>query len=67
MCTIKEEVVAEIKARYKAKHMADVVGITNGYLTQIFQGKPCSKPTAYCIVKYLNPNAELEDYFIINK
>lgn len=46
-------------------YMAKEIGITNQYLTNIFNHKiSCSKLVAYCITKFLNSNAEINDYFI---
>ena len=43
----------------------EVIGISRVYLTNILNGKQlCSKIVAYCITKYLDENAEIEDYFI---
>lgn len=64
MYILKSEFASEIKAKYKARNIAKVVGITEGYLSQILQsGKTCSKKTAYAIAKYLNEEAEIQDYF----
>lgn len=41
-----------------------VIGISREYLTDIVNGKKtCTKVVAYCITKYLNEDAEIEDYF----
>ena len=41
------------------------IGITRVYLTNILNGKQtCSKVVAYCITKYLDKNAEIEEYFM---
>ena len=40
------------------------IGISRIYLTNILNGKQlCSKVVAYCITKYLDNNAEIDDYF----
>lgn len=45
-------------------YVAKKIGITTEYLTSIFNGKKaCSKTVAYCIVKCLCQEAEIEDYF----
>ena len=68
MYTFKPELAEEIKLKYKARNIAKIVGITEGYLSQIFQrGKTCSKKTAYSITKALHSEAEIEDYFIRNR
>lgn len=41
-----------------------VIGITREYLTHVMNRKmPCSKIVAFCITKYLDKEAEIEDYF----
>ena len=43
---------------------SEVIGITRPHLTNILNGKiGCTKPVAFCIVKYLDSEAEIEDYF----
>lgn len=43
---------------------SEVIGITRVHLTNIMNGKKlCTKPVAYFITKYLDENAEIEDYF----
>lgn len=45
-------------------YVANKIGITNAFLTSVLNGKRgCSKTVAYCIVKCLCQNAEIEDYF----
>ena len=41
-----------------------VIGITQPTLSNILSGKvACRKVVAFCIAKYLDENAEIEDYF----
>jgi DNA-binding XRE family transcriptional regulator len=48
--------------------LARVVGINNATLNRIFNKKQnCSKIIAYAIVKTINENAEIEDYFELVK
>lgn len=43
---------------------AKIIGINEATLSRILSGKQgTQKTTAYCIVKYYDPNAELYDYF----
>jgi len=43
---------------------SEVIGITQPWLSNILNRKvSCSKVLAFCIVKYLDINAEIEDYF----
>lgn len=40
------------------------IGVSREYLTDILNGKKdCSKILAFCITKYINPNAEIKDIF----
>ena len=40
------------------------IGITQPCLSNILNGKvACRKVVAFCITKYINKNAEIEDYF----
>ena len=64
MFEIKQEVAERIKSKYKLSSIAKEVGISNSYLTLIFKNeRPCSKKLAYCITKYIDENAEIEDFF----
>ena len=50
------------------KYVADKVGITREYLTDILNDKRgCSKIIAYCIVKTLYLDAEIDEYFNVVK
>ena len=45
--------------------LAKKIGVNNATLNRIFnQKQSCSKIMAYAIVKSINENAEIEDYFI---
>ena len=52
---------------FKLKHQgiaAKEIGLTQPTLCNILSGKvACRKVTAYCIAKYINENAEIENYF----
>ena len=55
---------------YKFRQDVDykIIGITQPCLSNILNGKvACRKVVAYCITKYLNQDAEIEDYFIKEK
>ena len=42
----------------------EVIGLTQPTLSNILNRKvACRKVVAYCITKYINQNAEIEDYF----
>ena len=64
MYLFKSELTDEIQKKYKVRNIGRVVGITEGYLSQIINSKKtCPKRTAYAITKYLNEDAEIEKYF----
>lgn len=43
---------------------SEIIGLTQPCLSNILHGKvACRKVVAYCITKYLNEDAEIEDYF----
>lgn len=49
---------------YNKTKVADYIGITTQTLSRIINNKQdCSKLVAYCITKFLNQDAEIEDYF----
>lgn len=54
----------EIDNIFNQSAIARKVGITVETINRIFNRKQgCSKMTAYCIVKTINENAEILDYF----
>lgn len=57
----------KINFKNQAK-IADKIGISKFTLNRILNGKQATqKTTAYCIVKCYDENAELNDYFSIEK
>ena len=47
---------------------SQIIGITQPTLSNIFNRKVlCRKVVAFCITKYLDENAKIEDYFIREK
>jgi DNA-binding XRE family transcriptional regulator len=47
---------------------SSIIGLTQPTLSNILKRKVlCRKVVAFCITKYLNENAEIEDYFIREK
>ena len=58
----------DIQVKFKQKDLCETVGITQPTMSNIINGKvACRKVVAYCITKYLNQDAEIEDYFIKEK
>lgn len=57
----------EILDGRKINYIAEKIGITPQFLSQILNGKrTCSKTVAYCVVKCLDNEKEVEDYFLRN-
>lgn len=54
-----------IQVKFKQKDLCETVGITQPTMSNIINGKvACRKVVAYSITKYLDQDAEIEDYFI---
>ena len=61
MYLFKTEIPVKINQTIASK----VIGITQPTLSNILNGKvACRKVVAFCIVKYIDENAKIEDYFI---
>ena len=55
----------EISVKINQTIASKVIGITQPTLSNILNGKvACRKVVAFCITKYLDDNAKIEDYFI---
>ena len=55
----------EISVKINQTIASKVIGITQPTLSNILNGKvACRKVVAFCITKYLDDNAEIEDYFV---
>lgn len=64
MYSFKAEKLQEVKGKYKLGHLASIVGISSTLMSQIINGhRSCPKPTAFCITKMIDKEAEIEDYF----
>ena len=62
MYTFKDKNVAKM---FNKTQMAKVIGLNPDTLRRVINGKQeCSKLVAYCITKFLNNEAEIEDYFV---
>jgi plasmid maintenance system antidote protein VapI len=50
--------------KYNKTAMAEIIGLAPDTVRRVINGKQdCSKLVAYCITKFLNSNAEIEEYF----
>ena len=55
----------EIPVKINQTIASKVIGITQPTLSNILNGKvACRKVVAFCITKYLDDNAKIEDYFV---
>ena len=68
MYKFKKDKYEEVMSKYKMKGIAEKIGITQVYLSLILNNKnDCKKTVAYCITKAIDSNAEINDYFILEK
>ncbi|MCI7208119.1 MAG: hypothetical protein MSA15_19230 [Clostridium sp.] len=62
MYTFKDKETAKM---FNKTQMAKVIGLNPDTLRRVINGKQeCSKLVAYCITKFLDDEAKIEDYFI---
>lgn len=62
MYTFKDKNVAKM---FNKTQMAKVIGLNPDTLRRVINGKQeCSKLVAYCITKFLNYEAKIENYFV---
>ena len=55
----------EVPIKINQTIASEIIGLAQPTLSNILNGKvACRKVVAFCITKYLNENAEIEDYFI---
>ena len=65
MYLFKDELKDEIIKKFKIKYIADNVGISTVYLSNILNSKVAiKKAIAYCITKTLDKEKEIDDFFI---
>lgn len=67
MYIIKENIIKEYKKYGLVRKLAKITGLTEGYVSQILNGKKSdiSKVVAYAITKALDNNLEIENLFKI--
>ena len=54
----------DLKRKIKQNYACEVIGLTNAVMSNILNRKvACRKVVAYCIVKFVDKEAEIEDYF----
>lgn len=54
----------EVARKYNKVQAAKIIGLNPDTLRRVINGKQeCTKLVAYCITKFLNSNAEIEEYF----
>jgi len=47
----------------KQKEIAEITGITDGYISQIANGEDTTKASAYAVCKAISPDLEIQDLF----
>lgn len=58
----------DLAKNYNKTQVAKIIGLNADTLRRVINGKQvCSKLVAYCITKFLNSDAEIEDYFVLIK
>lgn len=68
MYRIKEEQMKFIKEKYRSQYIADVSGLSKTYISLILNRKKrCPKRTAYIITKAIDEDAEILDFFDIER
>ena len=61
MYTFKDK---ETFKKYNKTQSAKLIGLDPATLSRVINGKQeCSKLVAYCITKFINADADIEDYF----
>lgn len=61
----KKEMKQTIKKEKTYTEIAEIIGIDRTYLSQIVNGRKCSKVIAYAFCKAISPMTEVEDLFIV--
>lgn len=59
----KKELSDDIREKKTFKDIADTIGIDRTYLSQIVNGRKCTKVIAYAFCKTISPDLEIEDLF----
>lgn len=55
---------SNLAIEYNKQKMAEKIGLAPDTVRRVIKGtQVCSKQVAYCITKFLNSEAEIEDYF----
>lgn len=55
----------ELQIKINKSLAGRIIGLSQPSISKILNGKvACRKVVAYCITKYLDKNAEIEDYFV---
>jgi plasmid maintenance system antidote protein VapI len=64
MYIFKQELKKELLNGMTIRYIANTIGVTEGYISQVLNGKKeCSKLVAYCLCKIFNYDLEVEDCF----
>ena len=60
---IRRNVIEDIRARITYRKMAEIIGIDEGYVSQIMHGRKATKVIAYAMCKAISPMLEIQDLF----
>ena len=64
MYIFKKELKKELLNGMTIRNIANTIGVTEGYISQVLNGKKeCSKLVAYCLCKIFDSELEIEDCF----
>lgn len=64
MYLLRDDKLEFINKKYRHDYFAEEIGISSTYVSFIFnKKKTCPKRIAFCFVKAIDKDAEIEDYF----
>lgn len=65
MYLLRDDKIEYLKGKYRQDYFAKEIGVSDTYISFIFkQKKTCPKRIAFCFVKAINKDAEIEDFFV---
>lgn len=60
---IKKNRAEEVRERITNRKLAEIIGIDEGYVSQIMHGRKVTKVIAYAMCKAISPVLEIHDLF----
>ena len=65
MYLLRDDKIDFLKGKFRQDYFAREIGISATYVSLIFnQKKTCPKRIAFCFVKAVSKDAEIEDFFV---